>query len=403
MKIIKHIYDWFKNLKRKKMVNYLNQIENPDIKYEKYFEVMRDFRKGGLNPSNYEIFLKTIDKLPPKSIRRKIHYKIFDNLRLTNINIEDHEVIMREVMRRGIEQSKVCWHPEANPNTCSLDKSGKILVSAAHSIQNNGILSKIVENGHVMGYALDKSDFEGKEIGKNHASIFWGFCNKHDAIFKPIEDETYVNSSEQNFLFAYRAFVVSAHKKMEVSTWVNYEEQSEIDIIENRKIFDEAILNKNYSIIETEVFKLDQFYPVAASSAFYLDFDFNGNPIAHSDERIEDIYVTLFPTENATYFLLSYLIQDKALYENLGNQLRNRNNLESDITMLIGAHTENVFFNPSYYVLNIEKYETQLNELMLQTQTDNAINNPKGNLIITGSNTPNDYLNNKFGINFFCK
>ena len=36
------------------MVNYLNYLENPQINHEKFYEVMRDFRKGGLNPNIYE-------------------------------------------------------------------------------------------------------------------------------------------------------------------------------------------------------------------------------------------------------------------------------------------------------------------------------------------------------------
>ena len=85
--------------------------------------------------------------------------------------------------------------------TCNVDSTGKIIVSAAHSIQNNGVLSKIVEKGHVMSYILDKGDFDGKQIGKNHASIFWGFCNTHDSIFSPIETSPYTGTPEQHFLF----------------------------------------------------------------------------------------------------------------------------------------------------------------------------------------------------------
>ena len=94
-------------------------------------------------------------------------------------------------MRRAIEKSKKCWHPEANPGTCKIDGNWKIIVSAAHSIQNNGVLSNIAEKGHVMSYVYDKGEFDGKEIGKNLASFFWGFCITHDAIFNPIETSPY--------------------------------------------------------------------------------------------------------------------------------------------------------------------------------------------------------------------
>lgn len=382
------------------MINYLNTILNPQINHIKIFEVLRDFRKGGLSPENYEEFLKTIDKLPPLYRIQLSDFKIFDHLHLKDITEEEFQAIRKEVMRRGIEDSKFCWHPDAG-ETCKKDKKGKIQISAAHSIQKNGVLSKIVENGHVMGYAYDKGEIDGQKLGKHHASIFWGFCNTHDSIFTPIEQKDYTKTDEQNFLFAYRGFVVASHKKMEVSTWINYGEQSDNDIKRNREIFDNAIKSKNYSVIKTEVFELPKFYPVAISSAFYLDFDFYGNPIFHSEERMEDIFITLYPTEDKTYFLLSYFIEDESLYGDLGNQLRTRSNLKSDITMLVAAHTENVYFNPTYYDKNIRKQEDRLHKLMMQTQFDYGNVNADNNIEIIHSFTPRYYLNNSFNINFF--
>ena len=383
------------------MVNFLMQLQNPQINYVKFYEVMKDFRKGGLNPAMFEEFLKTIQELPPLARRKEYDYHIFDKFNLTDITEEDFTAVMREVMKRGIENNKKCWHPEASNTTCNIDGSGKIIVSAAHSIQNNGVLSQIVENGHVMGYALDKGQFEGKSIGKNYASIFWGFCNTHDAIFNPIEIIPYSGTDEQHFLFAYRGFVVASHKKVEVSDWMNYGSQSEIDIVENKKIFDAAILAKDFSIIETEVFELPAFYPIAVSSSFYLDFDFEENPIAHSDDRMEDVYVTLLPLGNKTYFFLSYFKQDKTLYGNLGEQLRKRNNLKSDITMLIAAHTENVYFNPTYYKTFIEKHEEVLKLIMFHSQMDYATVDKNNNINVEFSFTPSNYLNNPYEISFF--
>ncbi len=382
------------------MVNYLKQLENPQINYEKWFEVMRDFRRGGLNPSNYGDVLQTIKNLPPISKRTMTDYEVFDKYNLVDITEEDFGVINKEVIRRGIAASKFCWHPEASKTTCSLNPDGTINVSAAHSLQNNGVLSKIAEDGFVTGLTLNNGEHDGKEMSKKHASIFWGFCNTHDAIFRPIEVNPYTGTDEQHFLFAYRGFVVSAHKKVEVSTWTNFGEQSKIDIEENKKIFDKAILARDYSIVETETFELPAFYPVAVSTAFYLDFDFERNPIGHSDDRIEFIFVSLIPLVNKTLFLLSYLKQDNKLYGKLGEQLRKRNNLKSDITMLIAAHTENVYFNPTYYRTFIEQQEKTWGQIML-TQFDYATIDESDQLNVEFSLTPSDYLNNPYGINFF--
>jgi hypothetical protein len=278
---------------------------------------------------------------------------------------------------------------------------GNILVSAAHSIQNNGILKEIALDGMVMQYKLSRSEFDGVEIRKNVASIFWGFCNTHDSIFYPIETTPYSKTLEQNFLFAYRGFVVASHKKLETSYSINYGEQADNDISENKIIFDQAIIAQDYSIIKTEVFELPAFYPIAVSSSFYLDFDFEGNQIPHSNERMEDIFITFFPAENSSFFLLSYFTKDKHLYGELGNQLRKRNNLKSDITMLIAGHAENVYFQPTYYQTFIEKHEEILQDILIQTQFDHATIKPDNSVDINFSLTPPNYLNNPYNINFF--
>jgi len=383
------------------MANFLGQLRNPQINYEQLFTVMRDYQKGGLNPKMFNDFMQTVQKLPALFVRQDSHYKVFDRFNLTDVTKEDFTAIMREVMRRCVEKSKSCWHPQASKTTCKVNGAGEIIVSAAHSIQNNGVLSKIAEDGHVMSYAFDKGEFEGKQLGKNHASIFWGFCNIHDAIFKPIEIVAYTGTAEQHFLFAYRGFVVSSHKKIEASSWMNYGPQSDNDISENRKVFDDAILSNNFSVIETHVFELPAFYPIAVSSSFYLDFDFEGNRIKHSDDRMEYVFVTLLPTDNKTYFMLSYFQQDKNLYGHLGKQLTARNNLKSDITMLIAAHTENVYFNITYYKTFIEKYEKDLKVIIAQSQTDYASIDENSQLNVDFSFTPSNYLNNPHGINFF--
>lgn len=116
---------------------------------------------------------------------------------------------------------------------------------------------------------------------------------------------------------------------------------------------------------------------------------------------MEGVFVTLFPTENKTYFLLSFFKQDKNLYGNLGNQLRKRNKLKSDISMLIAAHTENVYFNPTYYKTFIEQYEEILKVILFHSQMDSGTINENDQMNIDFSFTPSNYLNNPYGISFF--
>ena len=194
---------------------------------------------------------------------------------------------------------------------------------------------------------------------------------------------------------------MATHKKIEVSYWMNFGEQSDNDIIENKKIFNSAITSNDYSVIETEVFVIPAFYPIAVSSSFYLDYDFEGNPIPHSEQRMEGVFITLLPDVNKTYFLLSYFKQDKNLYGNLGSQLRIRDNLKSDISMLIAAHAENVYFNPIYYKTFIEQHEDKLKLILFHSQMDSGTIDENDQVNVDFSFTPSDYLNNPYGINFF--
>jgi hypothetical protein len=383
------------------MINFLNQLENPQFNHVAFFEVMRDFRKGGLKPDNFIEFMQMVESLPPINERTEQDYDKFHGLGLVDVTQADFPSIMREVIKRTVEKSKKCWHPLASSATCKVDGSGNIIVSAAHSIQNNGVLSQIADGGIVVTYAIDVGEFQAKKLHKNAASIFWGFCNTHDAIFNPIEVAPYTQTKEQNFLFAYRAFIVGAHKKLEVSNLIHFGAQADNDTRQTKKIFDAAILANNFDCVETEIIELPAFYPIAVSGCFYIDFDFQGNPIPHSDDRMEYIYVTLLPSVNKTYFILSYLKNDKHLYGQLGKQLIQRNNLRSDISILLAAHVENIYYDPKYYETFIEPQEKILGEVSFEAQIDFATVDENDERKDVKSITPPNYLDNPYGVSLF--
>ena len=90
------------------MVNYLHQLQNPQFKHEIFFEIMKDFRKGGLNPNNYNDFIDEVKKLPRINKRTEKDFKQFDRFNLKDITEDDFSVIMREVIKRSIKSSKTC-------------------------------------------------------------------------------------------------------------------------------------------------------------------------------------------------------------------------------------------------------------------------------------------------------
>lgn len=381
------------------MINYLKLIHHPKINHERFFEVLRDFRKGGLNPDIWDEFIHCVREYRQK----KCGYDTFEKFNLSDISFQDHVAAFTELQIRCIEKSKICWHPKAGPSTCNLNNKGEIIISAAHSIQNNRILSKIAENGYLMTFEFNAQSLIGlKPIGRSRASIFWGFCNKHDAIFNPIDADLYEGREIQHFLFAYRAFIFSAHLKMETSCVINHGIQSDIDIQKNKQIFDQSILAENYCKIITHRFELSSFYPVTCSGCFYLEYDFNSNEIVHSMDRMEFVFLTVFPTENdKTIILISYFEDDAHLYAKAAKQIEERSNLKYDISILIAALCPNAYFKPSYYQQSIAGIEASILEAYLITHFDIALLDNNNQIINSKSVTPENYLSNPWNINLF--
>ncbi len=96
---------------------------------------------------------------------------------------------------------KECLHPEASHRTC-----GKVI--GAHTIQRQGALRHIIDkNGHCLSFfppSLPRAE-EPRKVGWRQASVFPGFCDKHDTAFAPIETAPFAGTPEQCFLLAYRA------------------------------------------------------------------------------------------------------------------------------------------------------------------------------------------------------
>src|SRR5260370_4615990 len=106
----------------------------------------------------------------------------------------------------GEEQARgYCVHPDAGTGTCSAGPTD------AHTIQKEGGLRAIAENGHVISskkgaFSIARND--GRIIpqrdGIGNASTFPGFCNRHDAMFSPAEQKIVPLSREVAFLLSYR-------------------------------------------------------------------------------------------------------------------------------------------------------------------------------------------------------
>lgn len=409
-------------------MKYFIDVLESGINYELVFEVAKDFRIGGLNPDNYDRFIERVRQLPDliakntikppskgiadfmaltdpgSAYRQRLFWikRFLSDFNLKEVTEDEKNRIWKRVVRKITDSSQLCWHPEASPTNCTVDPQGNTKISSAHSIQRKGILKNISENNEVKQFRLNPYGGSNKFPIK-FASTFYGFCDKHDKIFNPIENQNYTGASEQNFLFAYRAAIHSSHIKEVFNKYFNFGTQALEDRKTKKFIFNEAIRTKDYNRVKTDFLILDYAYPIAISSASDLDFDFELKEIPHSAHRMEQFFLTLFPQDNKTFVLFSYFKEDSALYGDIVNQIKNRNNVESDLSVLIAGHCHNAYFKPSYFDLHISQQENQINKLNRQTQYDFVPIDGEGNKLNPISLTPKEYLKNEFNIQLFFK
>ena len=263
---------------------------------------------------------------------------------------------------------KVCLHPEQE--YCELP------IKNAHTLQNNGVLSLLAENGHVMVTDMLNKIRDGyivRKVGKNDATTFYGFCKYHDsAVFSEIELKEYSKTIKQNFLFAYRASAQEYHKKQREikalqscvkenpaillnDTFVlSYKNRklSLDDMTEIMNIFNKSFIDNDFDILESFVYEFPIQYDFAVTTTFCPAIDLNGNEIndifSTDSERLNPVFMTFMPAENKSYFIFSYLKSDDEHLQSYFNQVKNleQDKLKNFINNTFPEYSENIVLSP---------------------------------------------------------
>lgn len=229
---------------------------------------------------------------------------------------------------RNEARIKQCLHP--NQNECK----GKIV--KAHAIQNNKILNKIAKDGllitldGVSHYVFQNSDTRGRKI----ATTFTGFCEYHDkTLFQEIEDNDFIATPKQLFLLTYRTMAWHYHKKQEQvnavciqsqkmlskgyditksQDFLEYLSQLNLGLDDNnaeKVLFDKALIEEKYESISSYVWELPYEVNFAVSMMTELEYDIKGNKINDlmNDKNVKNIYLNIFPIENKSFCIWSWL------------------------------------------------------------------------------------------------
>lgn len=221
----------------------------------------------------------------------------------------------------------------------------------SHALQNNGIISKLSENGHVL-MPVSQRDilFPDKDknlyhrlnlVGKNKATVFYGFCKKHDTeLYYPIENQELVFNDDTSFLFAYRCLCAQLRNKEEyvkrIDLLASYDEETQYfneyytgckyaikDLERAKRIMDPYIINKKDNPISTIIWHLGKI-KFASEGVFQPYADFRGNVIGGLvDKKNYPLFVTIFPYRNESIALISWLKVDKKRLRRYIADLRN--------------------------------------------------------------------------------
>ena len=290
-------------------------------------------------------------------------------------------------------------------------------VIKAHSIQNNKILNKISTNGKVLSVTPNISENklkpDLKKVGRNKASTFTGFCNKHDTnLFKAIELYDYeVGNQEQEFLYAYRALAKEYHIKQTVKNMyekkISLTDEELMEIQEycgltkkiNRKQVQEIVKpllkgtnesieklkdlkisininlsKKRYHKIESRVIKLKKEYYIAVSSLFYILKDLKGNMVNNIKKfnNMKNTFLTIFPQNGCTYIIISFLKKHKNYFRFIDKQIMNKEEEQQKIIMsnMLGIYVENVFLSPERWENMTERQKNKYLKLLEMTMLD---------------------------------
>lgn len=181
-----------------------------------------------------------------------------------------------------------CVHPDAGTGTCSGGPTD------AHTIQKEGGLRAIAENGHVISskkgaFSIARND--GRIIpqrdGIGNASTFPGFCNTHDAMlsYRAVAYEKFLKESSLRSNELHRQEADKGRpfaEQADIQTTLYAEkcgfELGLQDTTRSKAAFD-AAYRASYAGFDSLAVEFDSVLPVVSCGAFFPEFDFFGQPL----------------------------------------------------------------------------------------------------------------------------
>jgi hypothetical protein len=220
-----------------------------------------------------------------------------------------------------------------------------------------------------------------RKIGVGNASVFPGFCSKHDTvIFKPIEGKSLTLNKDTAFLFSYRAIAYELFAKeaqfrgtaaqREMDRGQSFFDQCQVQMYLNdviagieigrrdvdrwKRQFDERLLSGTRDDFHFLAIRFDRVLPIVACGAFHPEFDLLGNPLqrlGRDGVDFDHITLTVSTFEGQTIMVFGWIGSDDGPAKALADSyLKVANDRKADaLVRLLFIHTDNLFLRPSWW------------------------------------------------------
>lgn len=296
--------------------------------------------------------------------------------------------------RKAFSQKKCCAR-DVGLGDCD----GSVI--KAHTVSRGPNLTKIAKDGHVLHYVANISDMNknggklsAKKIGIGDASVFYGFCSKHDReLFSCIENEAFTGRPDQCLAVAYRTMSrelygkdAGAHLRdtlreadKGLKPFEQFAIQQMLDVINTgneaarrdlkatHDALTLALVNNRLDTLSFVVFEFAAPLPFMFAGAWSPFRDLNGRELqaGYSDELLEQVFVSSFASDSSAMICVSWRNVDNAPGQVIAEQLLalSDDQLASVCLQFVMKHVENLFFDPDWFQGLNDKPRELLNQL----------------------------------------
>jgi hypothetical protein len=274
-------------------------------------------------------------------------------------------------------------------------------VIKAHTISRGPNLSKISKKSHVLHYTSNIPEMNkngGKlsveQIGIKDASVFYGFCGKHDReIFSCIENEPFAGLPNQCLAVAYRTISRELYGKDSgehlretlrgadkgMNPFEQLLIQKELDTIEigneaarrdmkaTHNALTSALVDGRPDVLSSLVFKFATPFSFAFAGAWSALTDLYGKELqaGYADELLEQVSFSSFAGSDSAMICISWRDYEAAPGKIIGEQIKALpdDQKASACLQLVMKHVENIYFNPDWFQALDDKQREMLNQL----------------------------------------